>query len=81
MDEAPPTDAQRFARMAQRIEHNKDSTFGGAFVICVPGGMVPPLEALILDATGDPAQFLMVLQTKIQTVLEEIKAKQGVYGR
>ena len=71
-----PTDAQRFAEMAKRIEHNADSTFGGAFVICVPGGMVEPMEALILDSKGDAAQFLMVLQSKIAMVLEEIKDRE-----
>ena len=80
----PPTDADRFARMAKRMEHNTNSTFGGAFVIIVPGGLVDPLEALILDSKGDPAQFLMVLQAKIKAVLEDIDTKQrqmGGFGR
>lgn len=80
----PPTDADRFANMAKRIEHNTNSVFGGAFVICVPGGNVDPLEALILDSKGDPAQFLMVLQAKIQAVLAQIQdqeRKMGGFGR
>lgn len=72
----PPTDADRFANMAKRIEHNTESVFGGAFVICVPGGQVDPLEALILDSKGDAAQFLMVLQAKIQAVLAELQDRE-----
>ena len=78
----PPSDADRFARMAERIEHNKDSTFGGAFVIIVPGGLVEPMEALILDGKGDAAQFLMLLQGKITNLMEDLKARERAqYGR
>ena len=77
----PPTDASRFARMAQRLEHNLDSTFGGAFVIVPPEGAGEPMEALILDTTGNPAQFLMLLQAKIAHALEEISNRERTLGR
>lgn len=80
-EEKPPTDAERFANMAERIEHNKESTFGGAFVIVIPGGLVAPLESLILDTQGDPAQFLMLLQAKIAQIMEDLKTRERQFGR
>jgi hypothetical protein len=75
-EEQPPSNADRFRKMAERIEHNTDSTFGGAFVICVPGGIVEPMESLILDSKGDAVQFLNLLQFKIQSLLEDIKEQE-----
>lgn len=82
-DETPqrPTDASRFADMAKRMEHNANSKFGGAFVIVPPEGAGEPMEALILDTTGDPAQFLMLLQAKITQVLAMIDNAQRRLGR
>lgn len=82
MNDVPerPTDAQRFSRMAQRLEHNLDSTFGGAFVIVPPSGAGEPMEALILDSAGDPAQFLMLLQAKIAHALKEIEDRERSMG-
>ena len=81
-DEQPerPTDAQRFANMAKRMEHNVDSTFGGAFVIVPPQGAGEPMEALILDTQGDPAQFLMLLQAKITHALQQIDSRERQLG-
>ena len=76
----PPTYASRFYSMAKRIEHNVDSTFGGAFVIVVPGGITEPMESLILDSKGDAVQFLNLLQFKIQSLLEDIKEKERQRG-
>ncbi len=76
-----PTDAQRFATMAKQIEHNTGSKFGGAFVIVPPDGAGDPMEALILDTTGNPAQFLMLLQAKIAHALEEISSRERSLGR
>lgn len=72
----PTTTAGRFADMAERVSHNLDSKFGGAFVIVPPENGGEPMEALILDTTGDPVQFYMLLQAKISTILEDLGMKQ-----
>lgn len=76
-----PTDASRFSDMAKRMEHNAESKFGGSFVIVPPEGAGDPMEALILDTTGDPAQFLMLLQAKITHALSMIDDRQRRIGR
>lgn len=69
-----------FSRMAQRIDHNASEVFGGAFVIVPPVGAGAQIEALLLSANNDPANFWMVLQGQINKVLEELKNPQP-YGR
>lgn len=73
------TDADRFRQMADRIDHNVEaSKFGGAAVIVPPtaSGVEQPIELLMLDAHGDPAQFLSTLLTRIQIMLREIEDRQ-----
>ena len=65
-----------FRRMADRIDHNKDSTFGGACIIIPPAGGGTPVELLVLDAAGSPAQFWGVVSTRIKQVLEELEQQQ-----
>lgn len=67
-----PDNALPFRNMSQRIEHNEQGGFGGAFVIVPPDGAAP-METLILDATSDAAQFFMLLQARITTRLKEIE--------
>ena len=69
----PLTAPQRFRAMADAIE--KNSNFGGAFVICPAEEAGEPLETLILDARPDPAQFWQMLLVKCQIMLGEIEAK------
>lgn len=73
--------AAKFAGMAERIRHNAEAQFGGAFVIVDPSG--DALETLVLDATSDAAQFYMVLQTRITNKLKEIEEKERLtqFGR
>ena len=74
--------SERFRVMADRIERNP-SEFGGAVVIVPPGGG-EPIEFLLIDAKGDAGQFYGAVTTKIQVVLEELKAHQqgqGAYFR
>ena len=68
--------AAAFRRMADRIEHNKESTFGGACVIIPPAGGGDPVEFLVLDATGNPAQFWGVASSRIQQVLADLQETQ-----
>jgi hypothetical protein len=68
----PPTDAERFASMADRIRHNAGAPFGGAFVVVPPNGGGPPMEALLIDS-GNPAQFLALLKARIDHELSLLK--------
>jgi hypothetical protein len=62
--------------MAQAIEHNaKTSKFGGAAVIVPPEGGGAPIELLILDASGDPAQFWATIVTRAKMVIDEVERK------
>ena len=86
MSEEPKeqTVADRFRQMAERIDHNAASSFGGAYVIIPPKGAFTPWEVLVLDTQEDPAQFLMLLQAKISAMMDELRAKeaqQGGFGR
>lgn len=64
-----------FSDMAARVKHNTATEFGGAFVIVAPDGTV--MESLVLDSKPDTAHFFMLLSTKIQQALEEIKAREA----
>lgn len=73
--------AIRFRLMSERITHNaafeNAGKFGGAAVIIPPADSnIEPIEFLIDDASGDPAQFYSTLLTRIQIALEGIKDSQ-----
>jgi len=73
-----------FTRMADRIAHNPDATFGGAVVIIPPGTVGEPIELLMLDAAGDEAQFWSTILTRIQMVIQKIGERERVasgFGR
>jgi hypothetical protein len=80
-------DADRFRAMAERITHNIGiANFGGAAVIVPPSatGIEQPIELLMLDAHGDPAQFLATIVTRIQIMMREIEDRQRMtqgFGR
>lgn len=65
-----------FTRMAERIAHNADATFGGAVVIIPPGTQGEPIELLMLDKQGDPAQFWSTILTRIQVVMDGLRDKE-----
>lgn len=77
---AEQTAADRFRQMAERIDHNAASAFGGAYVIIPPRSAFTPWDVLVLDTQEDPAQFLMVLQAKISAALDEIRQKEARAG-
>jgi hypothetical protein len=84
-DEAqPPTLADRFRQMADRIDHNKDAGFGGACVIIPPVGVGEPLEMLALDNRADAAQFFSNIVTRLNRMIEDSAAKDALaqgFGR
>lgn len=74
--------ASLFRRMADAIEHNENSGFGGAFVIIPPPEGGSPIETLILDSKQDPVQFWVLLKSKcdIQITLAEQAARSQQAG-
>ncbi len=53
--------ADRFRKMADLIEANKDFPFGGAFVM-VPPQDLEPVEILVLDTRQSAAQFYSTIE-------------------
>lgn len=68
--------AERLRRMAEKIELNDSASFGGAFVIIPPIGAGEPIETLILDGQQDPAQFFILLKSKIDSAIAGLDAAQ-----
>ena len=66
-----PSNADRFRKMADRIDHNKDAGFGGACVIVPPTGAGDPIEILMLDNSADLAQFFSTVATRVQRAVDE----------
>ena len=80
--DTPSTAPQRFRSMADMIE--KNTNFGGAFVIAPPENGGDAVETLILDARQDPAQFWQMLLTKCQMMIADLDQKQrqgAAFGR
>ena len=61
-----------FRDMAEKIAHNHGSPFGGAVVIVPPDNGGGVISTLILDTSGDAAQFWALLQTKAKYELEQL---------
>ena len=72
--EEKPSD--RFRTMAAAIDHNANSTFGGAAVIIPPDNSGSPIELLMLDAQANPAQFWSTIKSRIDIILAELDEKQ-----
>lgn len=79
MTDKPNTPSDRLCRMAEQINRNIDSTFGGAVVIIPPDQGGEPIEILILDSQGDPGQFWSIVTHRIQTAIVALdeQRKQG----
>ena len=72
-----------FSTMAVKIDHNKESSFGGAFVIVPPEGAGEVVETLILDRQSDAIQFWKMLMEKAAatvTKLENEARNQSAFG-
>ena len=61
-----------FRKMADDIMHNANGDFGGAFVLVPPKGAGNVIATLVLDNTGDAAQFWSNLQVKCKLQLDEL---------
>ena len=74
--EKPKNDvANRFRVMADRIDHNAESNFGGAVVIYPPPNGGEAIELLLLDLQADPGQFWQTLDFRIKLKMAELDDK------
>lgn len=75
-DEPPkqPSAADRFRKMAERLDHNAADGFGGCFLIIPPvdGGEV--IDTLILDTRQSAVQFWVLLKTKCEDEIIRLDA-------
>lgn len=72
------SNSDSFKKMAERIEHNAGSKFGGAAVVIPPQNGGDPVELLILDEKGDPAQFWGTLLTRAQMEVSKIEERNRI---
>ena len=75
-DETQTTsNSDRFRKMADRIDLNKDDGFGGACVIVPPNGTgANPIEILIVlpaGGVGDLVQFFSMVSSRVQREVDE----------
>lgn len=78
-----PDVATILRRMADHLDRNKDASFGGCAVI-VPPSTNETIEVLILDSSGDAAQFLSTILTRIQNIqvdMAVVAKRQQTFGR
>lgn len=69
----PTGTAKPFEKVAEDILHNTDrATFGGAAVIVPPEGGGDPIELLVLSSTGDPAEFWILLKTRVDAQIQAV---------
>ena len=75
--------SERFRVMADLIDRNVNSTFGGAVVIIPPPEGGDPIEMLMLDVTADAGQFWSTIKTRIEIKLNQMDEKaraQAAFG-
>lgn len=77
-DEQPksPSNAEFFLRVAEEIDRNVASGFGGAFVVVPPKDCGNPIATVILDARQDGMTFWLMLKAKCDAELQALDAQQ-----
>lgn len=85
-DESPksPSAADRFRKMAERLDHNAADGFGGCFLIVPPTDGGDVIETLILDSRQDPTQYWILLKSKCEIEiarLDQSNRSQNAFGR
>jgi hypothetical protein len=74
-DESPKIDmAEPFARMANKIRHNAEHGFAGAFVIMPPSG--ESIEVLILEPASNEAVIWGQIKARIEMRLADLEDQQ-----
>jgi hypothetical protein len=72
----PPTNSEFFLKVAEEIDRNVASGFGGAFVVVPPAGAGNPLATVILDARQDGTTFWLMLKSKCDAELQLLAAQE-----
>ena len=67
--------ADRFRKMADRIEKNSEESFGGCIMIFPPGENVEPVEILKLDTKPDASVFWGEVRSKADIAVAELADK------
>lgn len=73
--------AQLFDRMAARVRLNKDSEFGGAFVLVPPTGFGDPVDSLLLNTPNASLMFWHHLKSICDQTIKTMEAQQRFSGR
>jgi hypothetical protein len=68
--------SEKFRQMADRIDHNAASGFGGACVLVLPDQNRRAIEILVLDSTSDIAQFIGAVAARLKMIQDEMSAEQ-----
>lgn len=81
----PLSIADRFRKMAERLDHNAEDGFGGCFLIVPPADGGEVIETLILDAKQDATQYWILLKAKCEAEIVRLdganRNSQAGYGR
>jgi len=72
----PPSNAEFFLRVAEEIDRNVASGFGGAFVVVPPKDCGNSIATVILDARQDGMTFWLMLKAKCDAELQVLDAQQ-----
>jgi hypothetical protein len=72
----PPTNADFFLKVAEEIDRNAASGFGGAFVVVPPKDCGNPLATVILDSRQDGTTFWVMLKAKCEAELQLLDQQQ-----
>jgi hypothetical protein len=84
------TASDKFRKMAERIDHNKEAPFAGAAVIVFPSGQqggipIEPIDMLILDGSNNPSAFLATLKARLDMLIADMQDRerqlQSGFGR
>lgn len=70
------TISARFRAMADLIDRNADTLFGGAAVIVPPNGGGEPIEIFVLDSKGNVGQFWSAIKTRATTAVTDLDNQQ-----
>lgn len=85
MNDQPKTRDQiasdKLETMARRVQTNYGNAFGGVVVIVPPTGSQGgfggnSIELLLLDESGNPAQFWSTLKTRVEMELAELQDRE-----
>ena len=82
VERSPPTAADVFKAMSERIERNGLENFGGAAVIVSPDGKV--ISVLMVDESKETSQFWGLLKTRVQLEIQAATDSQrlgNAFGR